>query len=157
MVSFNHTVLVEESEGVRLSADTFWEILVGKARNPVRYVPSITAARVIEDRGDEFVREIVLRGAFTVRERVRLEPPNRIVFEQLDNPDLAVITNEIGADEAGRLTFTFGAVLSPAGLERSRREPGFIAENDLLFYDTARATVNTTLLYAELNQQLIDR
>lgn len=83
-----------------------------------------------------------------LRERVTLEGRRRIVFTQLDNPLLTEITNEIGEDEQGRLTFTFTATLSAAGLERSRREAGFIAENDLLFYDTAAATVNTVRLTA---------
>jgi hypothetical protein len=72
------------------------------------------------------------------------------VFHQLDNPDLTTITNEIGADDQGRLTFTLTATLSAAGVERSRRESGFVAENDLLFYDTARATVNSARLYAAI-------
>ncbi|GAB3174250.1 hypothetical protein GCM10027059_46170 [Myceligenerans halotolerans] len=150
MVMFQHTVVVndEEQEYPLLEADRLWEILVHKAANPVSYVPSITAATVLERFDDGFTREIELRGSVTVRERVELEPRRRIVFTQLDNPDLTTITNEIGEDAEGRLTFTFTATLSAAGIERSRRESGFVAENDLLFYDTARATVNTARLYA---------
>jgi hypothetical protein len=155
MVSFHHTVLVDDLADVQIPADELWEILVHKARNPVHYVPSITAARVLEDHDDVFIREIVIREAFTVREKVHLKPTTRIEFEQLDNPDLTVITNEIDFDEQGRLTFKFGATLSATGLARSRTEPGFVAENDLLFYDTARATVNSARLLAAANRQLI--
>jgi predicted enzyme related to lactoylglutathione lyase len=152
MVSFQHTILVNDPEtaGPTLDATTLWDILVHKAANPVPYVPSITSAKVLRRAENEFVRQIVLRDTATVREQVTLVPRRRIVFAQLDNPDLTTITNEIGEDELGRLTFTFTATLSAAGVERSRREGGFVAENDLLFYDTARATVNSARLYAAI-------
>ncbi|HEX5408124.1 MAG TPA: AtaL-like protein [Pseudonocardiaceae bacterium] len=153
MVSFQHTILVNDPDvpaQPTLDATTLWDILVHKAANPVPYVPSITSARVLERADNEFVREIVLRDTATVREQVTLIPRRRIVFTQLDNLDLTTITNEIGEDEQGRVTFTFTATLSAAGIERSRRESGFVAENDLLFYDTARATVNSARLYAAI-------
>lgn len=153
MVLFEHTVLVNDPDDPalpRIDAAQLWEILVHKAQNPVPYVPSITSAKVLKRSEDEreFVRQIVLRGQTTVRERVTLQERRRIVFEQMDNPDLTTITNAIGEDEHGRLTFTLTGTLSSAGLERSRRESGFVAENELLFYDTARATVNSIRLAA---------
>lgn len=156
MVSFHHTFLVndqQDKEQPPLDSATLWEILVHKAANPVSYVPSITGSKVLQRTESEFVREIVLRDTITVRERVTLHPCSRIVFHQLDNPDLTTITNEIGEDDQGRLTFTFTATLSAAGVERSRRESGFVAENDLLFYDTARATVNSARLYAAISSR----
>lgn len=149
MVLFSHTFHVNDPDGVatpEIDAVQLWELLVHKAANPVAYVPSITKAEVLERFDDGFIRQIVLRDQHTVRERIRLEAKRRIVFEQIDNPNLTVITNEIGEDGQGRLTFTLTAALSPAGLEKSRHEAGYIAENDLLFYDTARATVNTIRL-----------
>jgi hypothetical protein len=151
MLLFQHTFPVTDpgdSEQPRIEVGQLWEILVHKSMNPVSYVPSITEATVLERDGDTFIRQIVLRDSATVRERVTLHAPRRIVFEQLDNPDLTTIENEIGEDEQGRLTFTLRATLSAAGIEHSRRESGFVAENELLFYDTARATVNTIRLYA---------
>ncbi|MEU8612026.1 AtaL-like protein [Actinoplanes sp. NPDC048791] len=152
MVTFSHTVLVndERADHPEIKIDQLWELLLHKAENPVSYVPSITGAEVIERNGDEFVRRIVLRDAVTVRERVTVEPKRQVIFTQLDNPDLTTITNGIGEDEQGRLTFILTATLSAAGIERSRRESGFIAENDLLFYDTAHATVNSVRLAAAL-------
>jgi hypothetical protein len=151
MVLFSHTFLVNDPESTthrRIDAIQLWELMVHKAANPVSYVPSITKAEVLERFDDGFVRQIVLREEHTVRERIRLDGKRRIVFEQLDNPNLTQITNEIGEDEQGRLTFTLTATLSAAGVAKSRIEAGFIAENDLLFYDTARATVNTIRLTA---------
>ncbi|WP_369029019.1 MULTISPECIES: SRPBCC family protein [Streptomyces] len=153
MVVFTYTLLVNDPglpQYPEVRADQLWDSLVHKAANPVSYVPSISWAEVLEEFDGGFVRRIALRGDRSVllRERVTLEGRRRIVFTQLDNPLLTEITNEIGEDEQGRLTFTFTATLSAAGLERSRREAGFIAENDLLFYDTAAATVNTVRLTA---------
>ncbi|MBT2479525.1 SRPBCC family protein [Streptomyces sp. ISL-94] len=153
MVVFTYTLLVNDPslpEYPEVQRDELWESLVHKAANPVSYVPSISFAEVLEEFDGGFVRRIALRGDNSVllRERITLEPKRRIVFTQMDNPLLTRITNEIGEDEEGRLTFTFTATLSAAGLERSRQEAGFIAENDLLFYDTAAATVNTVRLTA---------
>ncbi|WP_406453048.1 SRPBCC family protein [Streptomyces sp. NBC_00876] len=153
MVVFTYTLLVNDPSlpgHPEIQRDELWESLVHKAAQPVSYVPSISFAEVLEEFEGGFVRRIALRGDHSVllRERITLEPQRRIVFTQLDNPMLTQITNEIGEDEEGRLTFTFTASLSAAGLERSRQEAGFIAENDLLFYDTAAATVNTVRLTA---------
>ncbi|WP_030901351.1 SRPBCC family protein [Streptomyces sp. NRRL F-5126] len=153
MVVFTHTLPVNDPslpEYPEVRRDELWESLVHKAAHPVSYVPSITSAELLEEFDGGFVRRIMLRGDSTMplRERVTLEQSSRIVFTQLDNPLLTEITNEIGEDAEGRLTFTFTATLSAAGLERSRREAGFVAENDLLFYDTAAATVNTVRLTA---------
>src|SRR4051812_20199915 len=151
MLVFHHSIPVNGGSATAgptsLDLVQLWEILVHKAANPVSFVPSITAAKVLERENDSFVREITLRDAFTVLERVEFEPKRRIIFHQLSNPDLVAITNEL-SDDRGELMFTFTASVSPAGLERSRREAGWVAENDLLFYDTARATINTAKLLA---------
>jgi hypothetical protein len=153
VIIFKYTLPVNDPslpEHPEIDRDQLWESLVHKAANPVSYVPSISFAEVLEEFEGGFVRRIALRGDHSVllRERVTLERGRRIVFTQLDNPLLTEITNEIGVDAEGLLTFTFTATLSAAGLERSRQEAGFIAENDLLFYDTAAATVNTVRLTA---------
>ncbi|MEV4627344.1 AtaL-like protein [Micromonospora sp. NPDC049523] len=153
MINFTHTVLVNDDDDLpEIKADQLWTILEYKSRNPVLFVPSITKSEVIDDAGDQFVRRIVVRGAITVRERVLLEPHRRIVFEQLDSPYLTTIVNEMGEDDRGRLTFTLIATLSAPGIERSRRESGFVAENEAVFFDTARATVNSIRLYAAAHQ-----
>jgi len=128
--------------------DELWDSLVHKAENPVRYVPSITSAQVLERHPDGFVREIVLRGRDRFRERVVLEPRRRVVFHQIDDPNLALITNEIGIDEAGATTYTLTVTLSPHGVQRSQLEPGFLEATDTIFFDTARGTVNSLRLLA---------
>ncbi|MFJ8581118.1 AtaL-like protein [Micromonospora sp. NPDC093277] len=153
MINFVHTVPVNgDDELPELKADQLWTILMHKSRNPKLFVPSITNSEVIDDAGNEFLRRIVVRGSITVRERVLLEPQHRIVFEQLDSPYLTTISNEIGEDDKGRLAFTLIATMSASGVERSRRENGFVAETDAMFFDTARATVNAVRLYATAHQ-----
>lgn len=151
MLTYTHSFLVNdpnEPEKPQLDHDRLWQWLRHKAESPVSYIPCITEARVVERYPDGFLREIVLRDMHRVRERVTLEPQRKVVFHQLDNPDLTQITNEIGYDEHGRLTYTLTATLSPEAIEKSQRDSGFIMANELLFYDTARATVNTLRLLA---------
>jgi hypothetical protein len=155
MVVFTYTLPVNDAtdgDQPAIALDDLWECLVAKARNPVPFVPSITEAAVTDEFEGGFNREIVLRDVLKVRERITLEPRRRVVFEQLDNPDLSFITNEIGTDGAGHLTFTFTAALSPAGVEKSRRDDAFIVMNDLLFYDTAQAEVSAIRLTARANK-----
>ena len=132
--------------GWQPSLDELWENLIHKAENPTRYVPSITEGRVLERHPDGFVREIVLRGRDRFRERVVLEPRRRVVFHQIDDPDLALITNELGEDPAGTPTYTLTVTLSPNGIHRSQHEPGFLDALEAIFFDTARGTVNSLRL-----------
>lgn len=150
MVTFSHTVLVNDPDSARpIERDLLWAKLLEKAANPVYYVPSITRCAVLERFDDgSFVREIELRHQMEVREHVYPQKSDRIVFQQLNSPVLETITNEIGEDEQGRLTFTLTATLSNKGMEATQHEPGFLLMNDLLFFDTARATVNTVRLTA---------
>ncbi|EHY91171.1 AtaL-like protein [Saccharomonospora azurea] len=150
MVTFSHTVLVNDPDSARpIERDLLWSKLLEKAANPVYYVPSITRCAVLERFDDgSFVREIELRHQMEVREHVHPHKSDRIVFQQLNSPVLETITNEIGEDEQGRLTFTLTATLSDKGMEATQHEPGFLLMNDLLFFDTARATVNTLRLTA---------
>ncbi len=148
-ITISHTLhIFEAADPAAAHPDELWDSLVHKAENPVRYVPSITAARVLERHPDGFVREIVLRGRDRFRERVVLEPRRRVVFHQLDDPDLALITNEIGIDQAGATTYTLTVTMSPNGVHRSRSEPGFLEASDTIFFDTARGTVNSLRLIA---------
>src|SRR5262245_30872573 len=107
MVVFTYTFPVNPTDDdPAIDEGRLWELLAHKAAHPVAFVPSITAAEVVEKYDDGFLRKITLRDDVTVRERVRLEERQRIVFHQLDNPNLVSITNEIGHDGDGRLTFT---------------------------------------------------
>ncbi len=149
-VTISHTLPICDAQDPEISVDLdqLWLSLVHKAENPVPYVPSITAANVTDRRPDGFAREIVLRGKDRFRERVILEPKRRVVFEQLDDPDLAVITNEIAADPAGGMTYTLTVTLSAHGVHRSQQESGYLTACDMIFFDTARGTVNSMRLTA---------
>jgi hypothetical protein len=152
VVVFTYTQPVNAPGGQQppIDVDELWECLLAKAANPVPFVPGITDA-IVHDRFEGgFHRDIVLRGTLQLHERVVLEPKRRIVYEQLDDPVLDLVTNEIGTDPAGQLTFTLTAALSAAGVERSRTDPGFIATSDMIFYDKAQAHVNAIRLTVAL-------
>ncbi|MFG3494216.1 AtaL-like protein [Streptomyces sp. NPDC047928] len=149
MITITHTVPIgdpADGEGPALDPEALWQSLRHKAESPVSYVPSITEASVVERYDDGFLREILLRGKNRYRERVHFEPKNRVVFEQLDDPFLALITNEIGHDADGRPTYTLAVTLSDGGIEKARQDPGFLAGTDMVFFDTARATANSLML-----------
>jgi hypothetical protein len=133
-----------------IEIDELWECLLAKAANPVAFVPGITGATVHDHFEGGFHRDILLRGTLQLHERVVLEPKRRILYEQLDDPVLDLITNEIGTDSAGQLTFTLAATLSAAGIQRSRTDPGFIAASDTSFYDTAQAHISAIRLTVAL-------
>jgi hypothetical protein len=152
MITISHTIPIwstAEATALGVEVDQLWAILLDKVRNPVRYVPSITEAAVVEEASDGFVRETVIRSTRRVRERIRLVPPRRIEAEQLDDPHLSLIINELGHDADGRITFTFTATLSPEGIETASREPGFLLWLDTGFFDSARGSSNTIRLTSQ--------
>lgn len=118
-----------------------WSILLGKVENPVPFIPGIVGCTVLERWPGGLLREIVLRDGRRVHERVSFEPERRITFQVLDDPDLDLIVNEIGEDEDGRLRFTLHVQVSERGVERSRREAGFLADTERYFAGTLRAIV----------------
>jgi hypothetical protein len=136
------------SSAVRLDRHDLWLILRRKAENPVPFIPDITECRVLEHHEDGLVREIVVRGTGRVRERVTFEPERRVVFQQLTDPDLEQIVNEIGEGEDGGLTLTLTIAVSPGGVERSRREAGFLADTERYFGGTLRSIVEAVTALA---------
>lgn len=125
-----------------------WAILRRKAEDPVPFIPDITACDVLERYADGFLREIVVRGTSHVRERVTFEPERRVVFEQLNDPDLETIVNEIGEDADGALRLTLTVRVSPGGVERSRHEAGFIADTERYFGGTLRSIIEAVHVLA---------
>ncbi|HEX5402452.1 MAG TPA: AtaL-like protein [Pseudonocardiaceae bacterium] len=128
---------------VRLSRDDLWAGLLRKAEDPVAFIPAITACTVLERRSDgSLVREIVVDGETRQRELVTFEPKRRIVFEQLTDPDLSAIVNQV--DEDGDvLRLTLRIELSEHGMARAAREPGFLNGTRDYFAGTLRDIVAT--------------
>lgn len=149
MITITHTVPIGTPKTAgqeALAADKLRGSLRHKAENPVGYVPAITEASVLERYEDGFLREILLRDKDRYRERVYFEADHRVVFEQLDDPFLAEITNEVTYDAEGHASYTLTVTLSEGGMEKARQDPGFLAGTDMAFFDTARATANSLLL-----------
>ncbi|GAB2483175.1 hypothetical protein GCM10027063_26620 [Promicromonospora xylanilytica] len=124
---------------VRLGRERLWDELVRKAENPVPFIPAIIGCTVLERHPDGFLREIVIEGGHRQRERVVLVPPHRVEFEQVTDPLLVRITNEItGDDDALSLTLT--VELSPEGLAGG---PQLVAGTREYFAGTLRSIVDT--------------
>ncbi|MEV6604909.1 AtaL-like protein [Kutzneria sp. NPDC051319] len=120
---------------VQLSVEELWTGLRNKAENPVGYIPAITACSVLEKTEAGFVREITIADTVRQQERVTFEPKRRVVFEQLTDPDLETIINQISVDGQG-VSLTLTIVLSPAGAERAEREPEFLSKTEAYFAGT---------------------
>lgn len=128
---------------VRLTRDELWAGLRRKAEDPVPFIPAITACTVLERRPDgSLVREIVIGGETRQRELVTFEPKRRIVFEQLTDPDLHAIVNQVDEDEDG-LRLTLRIELSERGTAKAAREPAFLNGTKDYFAGTLRDIVAT--------------
>ncbi|MDD2067792.1 SRPBCC family protein [Pseudomonas putida] len=113
---------------------------MSKARNAVPYVDAITECTIIEDRGEKFIREVVLNGE-RLQELVMLTEGQSIEFVRLSGGARGIIKNII-EEEGGELflRFTFDFSLEGVAIG-SDREKTF-AENLEASYLSA---VSTTL------------
>lgn len=101
---------------VHLDRARLWDGLVRKAEDPTGYISAITGCTVLEHFPDWLLREIVIRGSVRQRERVRFEPPDRIVFDQVTDDALATITNVIVEHDDGSLSLELIIDGQPAAL-----------------------------------------
>jgi hypothetical protein len=128
---------------VRLDRERLWAELVRKAEDPVPFIPAIIDCTVLERHPDGFLREIVIDGGRRQRERVVFAPPNRVEFEQVTDPLLTRITNEItrgGTRDGEELSLTLTIELSAEGLAKG---PEFVAGTREYFAGTLRSIVDT--------------
>ena len=128
MIELTNSVRVNApGVAVRLDRSDVWRGLVWKAEEPMPFVPSITECTIVSRDASGFVRDIVDFGE-PVRERVTLEPKERVVFERISGRVRGTIRNEIDdADGELQLRFTFaleveGAV--PGGPEEQAVRDG---------------------------------
>ncbi|MBW4721486.1 AtaL-like protein [Saccharothrix obliqua] len=143
-VTLTHTVPLPVDEGGgQPGFDRIWQSMLSKAENPVEYVPSITACRVVERYADGFLREVVFWGRDRVLERVTPQRERgRILFEVIDHPEMVLITNELIADAEGRYSFTLTYVLSEGRVSKLRAENEFIDRFAGVVRETAETTVS---------------
>ncbi|GAB3174237.1 hypothetical protein GCM10027059_46120 [Myceligenerans halotolerans] len=124
---------------VRLDRTRLWQELLRKAENPVPFIPAVVGCTVLERDPDGLLREIVLEDGRRERERVVFAPPGRIEFEQVTDPLLTRIVNEISED-GGQLWLTLHVDLSAEGVARGA---GFEAGTRQYFAGTLRSIVDT--------------
>src|SRR5580704_12327426 len=98
-----------------LTRSLVWRGLMMKAENPMPFVPVISACRIVERHGDQFVREIVDRGD-PVTERVTFFPERMVRFERLSGRVLGTILNEIIEDDDNDLALRFTFTLAVEGV-----------------------------------------
>jgi len=142
MITISHTLAVNDPVGSGLSWHQLWLGLLRKASDPVPFIPAIMRCTVLERYPRGLLREIVVRDRGPLREQVDFEPEKRIVFHQLDDPDLSTIVNEILSGEPGGLALNLAITLSPHGIEQATQEPGFLKGLDDYFLGTLHAIIS---------------
>lgn len=109
MIDIEHSIMVNQDLSLgdpELSVAEVWQGLVMKAEAAVPFVPAISRCEVISREPDGFIREVDLRGE-TLRERIRLEPMQRVTFDRLDGRAMGTITNEIVEMYDGNISLRF--------------------------------------------------
>lgn len=143
VVTFSWTLPVNEGgddDTGGMTREGLWRLLRQKARNPVGYVPAIAACEIIEERENGLVREI-LRNGRRIRQEISFVPGERIIFRHVDDPEVGSITNIIGADEQGRLTFTIQTELTERAAASVLADSALARETDDYFTGTIQAIV----------------
>jgi Acetylaranotin biosynthesis cluster protein L len=125
---------------VRLDRDAVWRGLLWKAECPMPFVPSITECTIVERGATGFVRDILDFGE-PIRERVTVEPMERIVFERVTGRIRGTIRNEI-EERDGDLWLRFTFALEVEGAEPGGPEEQAVRDGMGSGY---RAAVETTL------------
>jgi hypothetical protein len=134
MIEVSKRIPVNEPGQPVLTRSDVWKGLVMKADNALPFVPAMTHCQVLNRESDKvFVREIEFRGE-RCRERITLQPEERVTFVRLDGSVLGTILNIIEEDKDGLgLRFSFSLKLdgvkdgSPEEIEY-----GKIVEKDYL-------------------------
>jgi len=75
------------SSHVEASPDTVWAVLLDKMEHPQRYIEDALDAEILHRGQDSVVRQLVLPGGVTFRERISSDPQDQsITFTLLDHP-----------------------------------------------------------------------
>ncbi|MBI1752161.1 MAG: DUF1857 family protein [Acidobacteria bacterium] len=132
------------STSVFASAESVWAVLLDKMDHPQRYIEDALGVDILERGPEAMVRQLVLPGGVTFRERVVPHPSARTVtFTLLDHPLYeGQVVNHLQKDAEGRteLVFELDWTLRPGCVEE--RDP-----QELL--DLIRSSVSHTKRIAE--------
>ena len=141
MFTVTRTIPVNPAGEVVLNRDHLWRGLEMKAENPVPFIPTMTACKVIERNGNVLVRDFVSRGE-AMTERVTLYPKERVKFERLKSSVMGTILNEIVEDQPGTLELRFTFSMEVEGIAPgSPEEKKFVEEMAVNYLDSANTTL----------------
>lgn len=132
------------SASVFASEESVWAVLLDKMDHPQRYIEDALGVDILERGPAAMVRQLVLPGGVTFRERVVPHPATRtVIFTLLDHPLYeGQVVNQLQRGEEGRteLIFELDWTLRPGCVEE--RDP-----EELL--DLIRSSVMHTKRIAE--------
>jgi len=97
------------SSPVDASPDTVWAVLLDKMEHPQRYIEDALDAEILDRTGGAMVRQLVLPGGVTFRERITADPVARIItFTLLDHPVYeGTVVNLLRVAPAGGVELVF--------------------------------------------------
>jgi hypothetical protein len=143
MYTITRSFPVNEPGQVRLTRPEVWRGLEQKAREATRFVRRMQSCVVIEESGNQLVRDIVIRDE-PHRERVTFVPEEIVRFERIGGNTTGSITNEIHEDADGSLRLQFSFSLErddlPAG---SEEEQAYFKKVESEYADAVRTTLET--------------
>ncbi|MFG1667719.1 SRPBCC family protein [Streptomyces sp. Y7] len=141
MIEIERTLTVNDGTGPDITVDQMWEGLIDKARNPMRYVPEITACTVTEEFDGGIVRDIINFGK-PVTEVVTWYPQRLVHFVRTRGEVMGTIDNDLQVDEQGELQLTFRFRLAVRGMEPGgSEESAFAGEMAAGYLNAVRTTI----------------
>ncbi|MEN4825661.1 SRPBCC family protein [Pseudomonas sp. P39-UII1] len=143
MINVSRRLKVNDSSDAgkaHLTRAQLWEGLVGKARNAVPYVDAITECIIVEDKGEKFIREIVLNNE-RLQELVTLTEEQSVEFVRLSGSARGVIKNLI-EEEAGVLYLRFVFDFSLDDSTGDEQEKVFAQNMEASYLGAVHTTIN---------------
>lgn len=97
------------SSPVLASPEIVWAVLLDKIEHPQRYIEDALDVDILVRGKQSLVRQLVLPGGITFRERIRADPASRtITFTLLDHPVYeGTVTNELRTSQDGAVELAF--------------------------------------------------
>ncbi|MCE1204967.1 MAG: DUF1857 family protein [Holophagaceae bacterium] len=114
------------SSPVNASSDTVWAVLLDKMEHPQRYIEDALDAEILDRSGGAVVRQLVLPGGVSFRERITADRVTRtITFTLLDHPVYeGTVVNRLRVAPAGGAELIFELDWRPRPGCRDDRSPG---------------------------------
>jgi len=97
------------SSQVDASPDTVWAVLLDKMEHPQRYIEDALDAEILERGPQSVIRQLVLPGGVSFRERISPDPAGRsVTFTLLDHPVYeGTVVNQLRLNAVGGVELVF--------------------------------------------------